>query len=511
MRLRPLLAAAALATLALAAAPASAELLPLPSQMMGPAELKLLPELQRGEALARDGKTEESLAVLDAVAARMGEGKFKGVLMLNRAGLLERLRRPAEAQAAARDAIRLLPGYSGPLLAGFRIFTFTGRPGEGADLLLRAAASDPAVVKAQVNDLDVQAIGGRLSDAGDEKRLAAVSEALLGLGWTGASLNGRSRLAAEAIAARLKAGRVAEARALVPELTEPAAVYAMLASKTYAPLWGDLEAAAGPKLGRLWAAQLRAAKAAWEAKRSPQSARDYLSALAAADRDRTIAATFAPLFADELDPQRDYLLLYAVAPVAWALGQLGQWDAGLAVFASAARTWPLGRDANALNVTANQAGFLLRAGRAAEALPLSSQSIVVALSSGAQVNGDALQSIYSLHACVLAALGRAKEAGPALAIVARSRKPALRAETALCLGDEAGAKAALIAGLRDPLQREAAIRLLQRPSGPPGPSDYERGLRARWERLRSDPAVLAGLQQWGRVLPYTLSEGAGAE
>lgn len=162
--------------------------------------------------------------------------------------------------------------------------------------------------------------------ANDERRLGAVSDRLLEIGWHGQKLFARSNLASEAIRRRMSAGDVAGARALVPEVLVPSQTCGMLASNLYQPLWRDLENWAGPKLGKQWQLYLTEAQSRWRASHAAESADAYLNALLSAGRYEEAVTEFLPVFSKSLDKVRDYDLLYKVSGLASALGQLGRWD-----------------------------------------------------------------------------------------------------------------------------------------------------------------------------------------
>jgi hypothetical protein len=110
---RAALGAAALAGLGVAA-PASAEPLPRPDQIGAPAAL--LREIS--DILAdRTADGASRTRRLDVLLAQIGEpSQARGFVQFLRAIGLQSANRIPEARVAADEAIRLLPGYSGPLL-----------------------------------------------------------------------------------------------------------------------------------------------------------------------------------------------------------------------------------------------------------------------------------------------------------------------------------------------------------------------------------------------------------
>lgn len=497
------------ALLATVSGAAHADFMPLPSQLVSPQEAALLPDLKRAQVEAEAKHIDASLAILDTVLSQMtSPTPFRGAVQMLRAELLQRSRRPEDAATAVEESIRLLPGYSGPLLSGFRIYTYNHREGDAVDLLLRATSIDPQIVRLLVTDYDLQAIVGRLDGLKDTRRVQALSERLLAIGWRGSLMGSRAELAQHAIDARVKEGRYAEARALLPEIIQPSQLYGMLADKRYEPLWPDIEKWGGPKLARAWSVYLPEARARWEASHSSVNAREYIKALGRADRDSEIAKTFFPVFTGPLDHQKDYELVFGVAALARSLGHLDRWADAQKVYDAAARFWSLGEDVNGLNVTANEANFLLSKGEASRALQLTQRSLEVADLARGEVNTDAIRAMHSTRVCALAELGRGAEAKLSLALATSSTNPELVATTYLCINDLAAAREALIASLRNEDQREDAIGVVQRPSLRTAPSAYDQKQRLRGDRLRADPAILGELAKVGRLLPFTLSDGA---
>lgn len=490
---------------------AAAGFLPPPSQVVTPAEAPLLQRLMTIQKQADGGDRAGSLAAVDGLLAQVpSPTPFRGLLQMTRAMLLDDMQRGDEAVGAITESIRLLPESSGPLLTGFRIFTYRGKESEAVDLLLRAAAMDPASTNRFVRDYDLRAITIRLDGRKDLAKAQALSDRLLAIGWQGDRMASRAGLAQTAMDLRVTEGRYAEARKLIPEITLPGMLYGMLADKRYAPLWPDLEAWGGPRLSRSWPVYLREAKARWEASHDPERAEEYVKALGSADRDAELAATFASVFLAPLDADKDVPLMFALPTVGHSLGELGRWDEARRIYANFEKTWSLDTTVNALNITANETNFLLRQGQPAAALAMADRSIAAAETAGPEVNASAVQTMHGTRVCALAALGRPHEAAVSLGILAGSQNPETVAHSYLCLNDLAGARAALIAGLRDDNRRGAALSAVQ-PRGPSrAATAYDRTMRARWDALRSDRAVLAEVAKVGRVLPYALSEGAAA-
>jgi len=503
------LAAVAIVAAFFAVTPAQASLLPSPSEFITPSEQSLFGDAVRAQMAGKEGDKTASLAILDSVLAREVEPtKFRGFVQMLRSDLLLDAERSEEAIAAADEAVRLLPGYSGPLLLAMHAYAYSSRAGEGADYLIRASEIDPEIVRTLLDDYEVFSLLHRLDAANDERRLGSVSDRLLVIGWRGHKLDSRSKLASDAIPRRLRNGDMAGAHSLIPELLVPADTYGMLASNRYRALWPDLEKWAGPKLERQWQLYLTEARSRWNASHDTESADAYLSALLSAGRYQDVVTDILPIFNGDLDKVRDYDLIYRVSGVASALGALGRWDDVRKLYATAERTWPLGSDVNALNLTGNEAKYALAMGEPQRALGLLDRTIAEAERHRDGINADAFVQMHLYRTCALHALGRDSEAAGSLALAATTTTVENSVQLRLCIGDDAGAREAMLRALADDSKRDDAIAVLQKPGTPPLKSAYDEQMEKRWNALRTDPRILAELAKYGRLLPFTLNEAA---
>jgi tetratricopeptide (TPR) repeat protein len=278
----------------------------------------------------------------------------------------------------------------------------------------------------------------------------------------------------------------------------------------YRPLWPDIETWAGPQLRQQWTTYLSEARARWMANKDTQASLDYLSALVAARHYRTAVRDLLPLF-DKPDRINDYDLLFGVNSLAETLARLNRWKDGESLFERAQAVWPLGEDANALNIAANYAVFLLKEGRSDDALKRLDEVIGQAQKWGPQVGKSALASMYHYRACILHELGRDAEASVSMAIAVAQQSPASVAELQLCLGNQQAAKKALIAGLEKEEARDGVIGFVQLSSDDPLPSEYSRKMRARADALKSDRELLQAVGKYGHVVPWTENAGAPPE
>ena len=435
--------------------------------------------------------------------------QFRGFVQFTRASTLSALNRDLDAIDAIQESIRLLPGYSAPLITASSIYAYLDRPGEAADYLLRAMDVDPETVRA-VDDYEIENLTMRLSAKGDRRRVRALDDRLLQIGWTGTELGSGSGLAVNAIKRRIGEGDVQGAIALIPKLTVPEHSYSLLLQNEYKPLWADIEKWSGPQLQHQWTTYLAEARDRWSASKEPQATIDYLQALAGAGHYRTAVRDILPQFAKP-DQLEDYELLFGVNTMAEALARLGRWKDADNLFDSAQRVWPLGGQANALNIAGNKAVFLLKEGRAAEALKLMDEVLADTKKWGGQVNSTALASMHHYRACMLQELGRDSEARMSMALATAGLEPVQVASMDLCLGDIPSAKKALLDALKVDDYRADVIAFVQPPSEEPLPSAYDRRLYALKDQLRHDPDLLSAVAEYGRVLPWPANAGAPAE
>jgi tetratricopeptide (TPR) repeat protein len=453
---------------------------------------------------------EASLAATDAALRRLpSPTRLRGFIQLVRAGALNSTNRSLDAIDAIEESVRLLPEYSAPLLAAVSIYSYANRPQQAADYLSRAIAADPETVRT-FDDYEVENLLRRLNAASEQRRVREISDRLLDIGWLGTRLGSRSELAVSGIKRRINEGDVAGARQLVTRLVVPDDSRALLMLYAYRPIWPDIEAWAGPTLGKQWPAYLREARDRWSASKSAEATRDYLAALVAAGHDRTAIRDVLPRF-DHIDKDADYDLIFVVSPMARTLARVGRAADGDALFKRMQAIWPLGEHANALNIAANHAKFLLGQGRTGEALVKMDAVIADARSWGPEVNNDALAAMHHARACMLHELGRDSEEGVSVAAARSVEQPASIAMLHLCMGDSAAAKRVLLEGLKVESTRDGVIGFVQIPDDAEPAGNYARKMMALTEALRRDPNVLREVGKYGRVLPWAANASAPAE
>jgi len=507
LRLRLSIAALALGAV-LPPAPAAAEFLPSPARLQGPA-----PVLREFTDMLvnRGGPESERLGRLDAMLAQLPEPtELRGFVQYARAVHLRHNRRLSEAREAIEESIRLLQRYSAPLLFAADMEAYADRPELAADYLIRASHIDPGIVR-EYDSQDLLNLRGRLGDRHDTRRIGRLAERMVAIGWQGEDLRLRSLLALDAIRSRVEAGDVAGARRLVPRLIVPGHIQALLIVDRYRAIWPDIEIWAGSRLEKQWPLYLRELQARFRASGDPAAARRYATALREADHYETMVREILPLFDRPLDRQRDYELVWVAPIVADALARLGRWQEIDVLFGRAAAAWPLGIDANALNIAGNRARLLLIGGRTREGLAAIDAVIADARGRRGEVSEPALASMHLARACGLADAGRDREALDSASFVLAARDLTDIAELHLCFGRHEAARTALIEGLADERSRDEVLQFIQPQTGPPMQSDHGRTMQERRRALRADPVLIAAAQRHGRVLPFPASAGAPPE
>lgn len=499
---------AALIAIATAASPAQAQSPP----DIGTQPRELREVLER--AFSRLFDTDETndgavIAELDSQLGKLREpSAARGAVQWLRAIALRE--DAARAVPAIEEAILLLPDQSGPLFVAFSIFTNLDQSAKAADYLLGAGRIDPQLL-ARIPEFDVWSLVRRLTAQGERARLARVSERLLEVGWVGERVGTRSLLAAAAVEGLAARGETQRARQLITQIVVPGEAMKLLIDKRYETLWPDVQRWAGGKLEKIWPLYLRQVRARWETQRSEVAALEYFEALSAADHDATILWEIAPLLSGPIDAKKNPQFVFLVPQVARVLARQGRWTEVDALFERAEKLWPLGSDAGALNISANRARYLAYAGRMPEALRLMDAAIADATKRGGEVNSDALAGMHVARACMLSELGRAGEAASSFELVQKQGTPMQVAAANLCFDRQDAAVAVLLRGLDRPEWRGSILLFAQPEDEEAIPTEFARKERGRDDRLRSDPRLLERIQQYGRVLPWRLKDGAPAE
>lgn len=492
------------------ATPASAEPLPDPTLIATPRERAAV---ERLTALVTAGESARAnpMAELDLLLASLPEQTpLRGYAQYLRAIVLLGEDRDREARSAIEESIRLLPSYSGPLLVAARMEAFGDRPAMGADYLLRASEIDPEIVR-DSGDFELSALISRLRQTDEDRRLVRLAERLFEIGWQGEDLDLRSGLAADLIRARLGAGDVAGARAALPNLVAPDDARRLLIATAYRPIWPALEEWVGPLQRRQWQVYLTEVRARWRASRDPRHAASYARALSRAGRDETLVREMLPVLMATLDARDDYFLLWSVASVAEALARMDRWDEADALFAHTLRTWPLGSDANALNLAANRARLRLMRGDSARALPMIDAAIADAGRYRGHVSVAPLGATHFVRACALHRLGRGAEALRSVVIASAGAPVDSVVSMYLCMGRPEAARTVLIDHLAREEMRAQIAEFVQIDDEQPVASEFARSLHAGKQALKGDPPFLERVRPHARILHYSARAGVPPE
>ena len=488
---------------------AAAEPFPKFNEIGTPQEIELV-----GKAMALAPHDPESgkaaLVQLDQILAQLPQAKARGMVQMLRASVLESLDRSSEAQLAAEEGIRLLPNYSAPLLLASRLYSFSDKPGPGADYLIRASRLDPDLVLA-TDSYEVGNLLNRLRHVRDERRERALSTRLIDLGWKGDNFGTRSALVMDVLQWRLGDGDEKGARELVPSLISPSHMYRLLALNSAKPIWENIELWAGARLEKQWAVYLTETRERWTASQDLDAALEYADALTTAEHHQTILAEMLPLMSRPLDKAQDHQIMFLAAKVAGSLARYGRWGDIEAMYERLMAVWPVGSTPNALNLSGNRARHLWHAGRNDEALRLIDATIADATRRGGEINGDALLTMHQARTCILHEMGRDAEAVLSKSLALANDSPDNMVATYLCLERPDEARRVLIEGLKHERTRDSVIAYVQPEADWPMKSQLGAMMAARYLKLRQDPKLRAAVEKHGRILPFAVSAAAPPE
>ena len=444
-------AGAAAALLALATGPVIAQNgLPAPADA---AERAAMPDLVA--LLSARGEPAE----FDVLLARFPRPTpLRGIVQAARSKALLGRSWPAEAKAAAEEAIRLTPGMAGPRIAVADVLTFAGAPREAADVWLEASVLSPEMAR-HTDTYVMSAMVGRLLDAGDRFRADKVRVRMDELGQVAALAPDRSDGAFARVQTALAAGDVSVARAAVPGVIAPVDLLALYVDRRYAALWPVVEEWAAPDFTGAQLRYLVELRREFRNRSDLEPAVDYARALAALRQYQTIVDLFLPLTTSE-QQQDDRLNFAFLAPVvARALTAVGRSSEAIALLERTGRFYPANNAAMALNMSGSIVRLAYSVGRWSDAERDAARWLAKADALGPDVNLGAKERVSTLRACALVHLGRAAGAeslGATLAL-ARARNHANLMSFAACRNDLAQATATMIAWLADPDARASAL------------------------------------------------------
>ena len=363
-------------------------------------------------------------------------------------------------------------------------------PQRSADILIAAATRagsliqlvSPATVSRLVDDLDGQS---------DKRRTADLAKALLGAGWSRGSANLRSFLAMAAIRDELASARIDGARRLLPGVSSPASLHAILIEDRLAPLREDVAKAAGPRLERAWRQYLTATRDEWLGRGDVVSASAYADALKQANLHEELVSAFLPRFMRGYNCPSD-LVAPAIAPdLADSLARIGRWT----------KAEDIMRRAGGVS-TAVYAAMLLDRGAFGRAAPLFQRSLSAA---GFAKDEDEAKGIAWLQAAGTCAAYRDGKRTLAASYDPKLLEVPARLFVSLCLDKADEARASLLAALADDEERSDALRWIQPFSDPPEQSAFRMEMSERIRALQRDPAVVNAARRFGRILDWPLT------
>lgn len=510
-RLSTALAMASLCVAAVGvAAPAAARPLPDPQEVADAQEQMALTTLTQALLEAQDG-AQPLLADLDSLLPTLDRPTpLRGFVQFLRAEALTRANEDQAARDAADESIRLLPTFSGPLLLAAQLDAYADRPARAIDNLIRASAIDPEIVRS-VPDYDIRNLLHRLRGAEATRYKPLLGARLFEIGWRGEDLALRSELALGLFESRMAAGDHAGARAAIPQIVSPLDVRHALVQQRYQLLWPDLERWGGARQERLWQPYLREMRQRWNDTRAPLLGRPYVNALEEAGRDQELIGAFLPLFDTPLDRQKDYDLLWLVAPLGEALARAGRWSEVEKLFAGAERTWPMRSDTNALNIWANHGRMRYFRGDFVGAAAQLKEAVVEAEKHRAEASARSIAAIHLYLACALHDLGRDAEAIASIPPILGAGSPTTIASLYLCLGRHDAARNILVAGMTAEETRADVLDFVQKRGIAPMDSDTGRAFAAAHAALRADPLLLREVARYGRILADPPTVGAAMD
>lgn len=498
MRLRPIF----LAVLTLLASPAASEPMPVLEKIVEPQERPLLPKVLEAYTAIQSADGSFDVKTLDNLLPHLTKPTpLRGFIQYARALNLVRAEDHRRAREAIQESIRLLPGYSAPLLLASHIDIYYGPPAAAADYLIRAGRIDPELLN-EVDDYDIGALLTRLDSVRDDKRAGAISQRLIETGWSRGTVLTNSSLAMRALEHRLDQGDPKGAAAMVPRLVSPSTLRRLLTENRYAALRAAAEDWAGTGLEKQWPIYLQETRSVWEAGKDGDSSRAYASALVEAGHFETLIATFLPEFSN-IDAEEDSHLILIASSLASALAREGRWADADSVFTKALAVWPAGKSALAINLTGNRARLLFARGDFEAAVKAMDEVLADAKARSAQIDSGTFASMHYHRACSLHLLGRSAEDVTSSAIVSQQRvlEPNAYVELQLCRSDYDGALQTLLTALDNETTRGAVIAAVQPTSLKPIPTEHMRKQHALWQRLRADPKLVKAVGKYGRILP----------
>ena len=363
-------------------------------------------------------------------------------------------------------------------------------PQRSADTLIAAAPRAGSLV-ALVSPATVSRLADALDSKADKRRTADLAKALFGAGWSRGSASLRSYLAMAAIRDELASASVDGARQLLPAVTIPASLHAILIDDRLAPLRDDVTRSAGPRLERAWLQYLTATRDEWHERGDVVSASAYAEALKQANLHEVLVSVFLPRFMRGYNCPGDLVARTIAADVADGLAKIGRWTKAEDIMRrSGGVSAPL------------YAAMLLERGAFGRAAPLFQRSLSAA---GPPKDEEEAKGIAWLQAAGDCAAYRDGKQSAVKSFDPKLLDVAARLFALLCMDKTAEARDSLLAALADEDERSDALRWVQPFTDPPNQSAFRKEMSGRIRALQGDRAVVDSVRQFGSILDWPLT------
>lgn len=433
-----------------------------------------------------------------------------GVLWLKNATLLA-MERYRDALKLAENTVRQFPDYpeSYQMLADAAFWNDDFAM--SADALIEVSRRNVELVN-QFDSYSIRVIANQLASKYDEKRSRTFARRMFDAGWVTGGVSLRSGMGLNALEDALEDGDLVSANRYLMQISSPATLARILTETRYAQLHAAAKDWAGDKLEKQWPIYLEQTRSAWLKSRTPEAAQDYVRALQLAEHDRTIVNTFLPILNGELDPERDYMWKFIVAPVASALAQFGRWDEAFALHDRLAAIWVPGQDVNSINISASRAVLRLQKGDFAEAAGLFDAVLKEAEPYATDVTPQTMVLIKSFRLCARHHSGReTSQEADRLASEWAKRLPGTIARLQVCLGQTDKALQTWIGGLEDPDARSEVIAFAQPRSDGVLDSDFARKWDQAVDDISRNDLLVRAVSQYGVRRSWKINDGAPRE
>ncbi len=460
-------------------------------------------QIANAATLVDAGKSEEALALLDAMRAATDFPLERGRIDGLRSFALARANRIPEAREAIEASVAASPAPTMLLLRQlFLLRAFTGDAKAAGDTVLLIAATDPKGLETLPTEVLTDVIRSAQTDG---NRGFELDYALVTAGWsppdaTIGDLDWIRQRLATGLADR---DRLDEARPVIAAILNPASLVRLGIDRRFQTLWPEIEARLGPGADTADAAYVSAAKARFDKTPASIVARlGYAEALNIASREpEAIAVADVAKTPEELAKlsNREIWLVNLHAEL---LADDGKIDAALARLAALNATPPAGR--------AGMIGTIINEALPAQSLGRAEAALTLADAAEAKIPpGSAVAQAYlaQARACALADLGRKDEAAKAAAPLIA--KPEANDDSYLaamiCLGRNDAAAAAIVRRLGRIEDRASMLFMLQpfllAERATPRDAKQRTVLRA----LKARPEVKAAYLKVGRDMPAAVS------